>query len=216
MNFRHFIFSILVLIGISSAAHAQIHGLSITDTAEPPGKGAVHIVGSAFEAETSSLYGGRIAYGISDRLLVFTDLGVNDVDRFDPEFLGQAGMRYTLPVNLPFDLAIRSTAIPYIASYEHYVEFTVSLLASKYLDSKSNWAVYGAIGLDRQWWELEVPLDAATAAFTGMDTYVDKGNKTDVMATFGISRRLYGASRFFIEIADLSERYTCAGIRFEL
>ena len=195
MNIRHTLFSLLVLIGISSAAHAQIHGLSITDTAEPPGKGTVHIVGSAFEAETSSLYGGRIAYGASDRLLVFTDLGVNDVDNFDPEFLGQAGMRYTLPVNLPFDLAVRATTIPYIASYEHYVEFTLSLLASRFLDSRSVWAVYGAVGIDRQWWELYVPAYA----------YVDKGNSTDVAVSIGISRKLYGPSRIFIETSKNNE-----------
>ncbi|MFC1538517.1 hypothetical protein ACFL6H_03760, partial [Candidatus Latescibacterota bacterium] len=125
-------------------------------------------------------------------------------------------MRYTLPVDLPFDLAIRSTAIPYIASYEHYVEFTFSLLASKYLDSKSNWAVYGAVGIDRQWWELEVPLDAVTAAYLGQDSYVDRGNRTDIAVSVGISRKLYGPSRIFIETSKNNENYTGAGIRFEL
>ena len=205
---RQWIFGFLLLICASSTLNAQIHGLSITDTADSPGKGAIHIVGSTFVAETSSLYGGRLAYGVSERLLVFTDFGVHDADYFDPEFLGQAGMRYTLPLNLPFDLAVRATTIPYISSYEHYVEFTLSLLASRYLDSDSNWAIYGNVGIDRQWWELKIPY--------GQYSYVDKGNKTDLAISLGTSRKLFGTSRLFIEAAHIDEFYYCAGIRFEL
>jgi hypothetical protein len=207
---------LFTLIALSSAAHAQIHGLTLIDTADSPGKGTIHLAGSGFKAETSKLYGGRIGYGATDRMLVFADLGVHDADHFDPEFLGQAGMRYTLPLDLPFDLAVRATTIPYIASYEHYLELTFNFLASKYLDSKENWAVYAAVGLDRQWWELEVPLDPATAAFLGKDTYVDRGNRTDIATTAGISRKLFGTSRLFIEASNIDENYGCAGIRFAL
>lgn len=199
----------------ATGAYAQIHGLSVLDTADSPGKGTMHAVAGTFTAETSSLYGGRFAYGVTDDMLAFIDLGVHDADHFDPEFLGQLGMRYTLPLNLPFDLAFRATTIPYIASYEHYVEFTVSLLASRYLDSGRRWAVYGGTGLDRQWWELKVPLDKATAAMTGMDTYVDKGNKTDVSYVVGFSGRLSSAFRVFVEGARVDENYGCAGIRYE-
>ncbi|MFC1694184.1 hypothetical protein ACFL1R_11830 [Candidatus Latescibacterota bacterium] len=216
MVLRRCLFGLLLLIGATSTVNAQIHGLSVADTADPPGNGSIHVVGSTFVAETSSLYGGRLAYGVSERLLVFTDIGVHDADYFDPEFLGQIGMRYTLPINLPFDLAVRATAIPYIASYEHYVEFTLGLLASRYLDSDSNWAIYGNVGIDRQWWELVVPFDPLTAALYGQDSYIDKGNRTDVSISFGTSRKMYGASRLFLEVADIDEFYGCAGIRFEL
>ena len=215
MLIKRFLFLIILLTG-SAAVNAQIHGLNVTDLAESPGKGSIHVVGGAFEAETSSLYGGRIAYGLSDRLLVFTDIGVHDADYFDPEFLGQAGMRYTLPLRLPFDLAVRATTIPYISSYEHYVEFTLSLLASKYLDSNSNWAIYRNVGIDRQWWELTVPFDAVTATLYGQDSYTDKGNRSDLSVLLGLSRKLSGTSRFFLEVADIDERYGCAGIRLEL
>ena len=216
MVLKRCLFGLFLIIGASSTVHAQIHGLSVTDTANPPGKGNKHIVGSTFVAETSSLYGGRLAYGVSERLLIFTDIGVHDADYFDPEFLGQIGMRYTLPINLPFDLAVRTTAIPYIASYEHYVEFTLGLLASRYLDSDSNWAIYGNVGIDRQWWELYVPFDAVTATLYGQDSYTDKGNRSDLSVLLGLSRKLSGTSRFFLEVADIDERYGCAGIRLEL
>ena len=216
MVLRRCLFGLLLLIGTTSTVNAQIHGLSVTDTADPPGKGNIHVVGSTFVAETSSLYGGRLAYGVSERLLVFTDIGVHDADYFDPEILGQAGMRYTLPLDLPFDFAVRATTIPYIASYEHYIEFTLGLLASRYLDSDSNWAIYGNVGIDRQWWELEVPFDPQTAAQYGQDSYIDKGNKTDFSISFGTSRKLFGASRLFLEAAYIDEFYGCMGIRFEL
>ncbi len=206
----------ILVFTVATAAGAQIHGLSVVDTADPPGKGAKHFVASTFVAETSSLYGGRLGYGLTDRLLVFADMGVHDADYFDPEFLGQAGMRYSLPLDLPFDLAFRTTAIPYIASYEHYVEITMGFLASRYLDAESAWAVYAGAGLDRQWWELEVPLDPQTAAYTGMDTYTDRGNRTDVTYSLGISRRLTRTTRLFLEGADVDEYYGCAGVRFEL
>ena len=205
MVFKRCLFGLLLLIGATSTVNAQIHGLSVTDTADSPGKGSIHVVGSTFVAETSSLYGGRLAYGVSERLLVFTDIGVHDADYFDPEFLGQFGMRYTLPLDLPFDLAVRATAIPYIASCEHYVEFTLSLLASRYLDSDSNWAIYGNVGNDRQWWELKVPFDAQTAALYGQDSYVDKGNKTDFSISLVTSRKLFGANRLFLEVAYIDE-----------
>ena len=203
---RRYLFGFVLLFCVASTVNAQIHGLSVTDTAEPPGKGNMHVVASTFVAETSSLYGGRVAYGVSERLLVFTDIGVHDADYFDPEILGQAGMRYTLPLNLPFDLAVRATTIPYISSYEHYVEFTLGLLASRYLDSGSNWAIYGNVGIDRQWWEIKVPYDP----------FIDKGNKTDFSILLGISLKLFGASRLFLEAANIDEYYGCAGIRFEL
>ncbi|MHB9031147.1 MAG: hypothetical protein ACYC9O_20465 [Candidatus Latescibacterota bacterium] len=213
---KHSFWGFILFLCVSSGANAQIHGLSIVDTAEPAGKGAIHVVASTFVAETSKLYGGRLAYGVREGLLVFADLGVHDADYFDPEILGQAGMRYTLPLKLPFELAVRATTIPYIASYEHYVEFTLGLLASRALDSRAQWIMYGNTGLDRQWWELEVPFDPQTAALYGQDSYVDKGNRTDVSFTLGISRKLTKATRIFIEAAKVDEYYGCIGVRFEL
>ncbi len=207
---------VLLILLTTSAANAQIHGLSVIDTADPAGKGTIHIVAGTFMAETSAAYESRLAYGISERLLVFADLGVHDADYFDPETLGQAGMRYTLPLRLPFELAVRATTIPYIASYEHYVECTLGLLASRHLDSGSRWIVYGSAGLDRQWWELIVPFDPVTAAMYGQDSYVDKGTRTDYSFTLGISGRITGTSRVFIEAAHVDEYYGGMGIRFEL
>ena len=99
---------------------------------------------------------------------------------------------------------------------EHYVEFTLGLLASRYLDSDSNWAIYGNVGIDRQWWELEVSFDPQTAALYGQDSYIDKGNRTYVSILLGTSLKLFGASRLFLEVAEIDEFYGCAGIRFEL
>ena len=216
MILTRWILGFMLVMGCASTAHSQIHGLSVTDTADTPGRGTLHIVGSTFVAETSNLYGGRLAYGVTDRLLVFADMGVHDADYFDSEFLGQAGLRYTLPIDLPLDLAVRATTIPYIASYEHYVEFTLGLLASRALDADADWILYGNAGIDRQWWELVVPFDAQTAAFLGQDSYTDRGNRTDIAVVLGISRALYGSSRFFIEAAEVDEYYGCTGIRMEL
>ena len=72
------------------------------------------------------------------------------------------------------------------------------------------------MGIDRQWWELVVPFDRQKAALYGQDSYTDKGNKTDIAVSLGISRKLFSASRLFLEVADIDEFYGCAGIRFKL
>ncbi|MFC1477152.1 hypothetical protein ACFL6L_01680 [candidate division KSB1 bacterium] len=162
------------------------------------------------------MYGGRFAYGISERLLIFTDVGRYSTEYADPEIMAQPGIRYTLPVDLPLDLAVRSTVIPYVASYEHYIELTLSLLASRYLDTASIWAVYGSVGVDYQQWELKLALDPMLAALTGQDTYIDKGDKTDAIFALGASRKLTDAACLFVEIAHVDDFFSSAGIRLDL
>ncbi|MFC1493454.1 hypothetical protein ACFL6O_05780 [candidate division KSB1 bacterium] len=193
----------------TSVLNAQIHGLSVSDTADPAGNGIMQIMGCTVQSENSSMYGGRFAYGISDRFLLFTDIGSYDHEKASStETIAQAGMRYSLPVDLPVDLAVRATIIPYIASYEHYIELTFGLLISRYLDSGMNWAIYGSAGVDYQQWELELSL--------GQYTYIDKGDQTDLSLSLGITRRITGKTRLFLEVANVKDLFGCAGIRFDL
>ena len=216
MVFRHYFVGLMLFLGAVPVVNAQVTGLSIADTSEPAGKGRISIMGITIHGENSSLYGGRLAYGIGERLLLFTDIGSYDTEYADAETMGQFGVRYTLPVDLPFDLAVRGTAIPYVASYEHYVELTLNLLASRYLDADSNWAVYGSLGAVHQQWELELALDPVQAAQLGQDTYVDKGDDAKFSAVLGATRKLPGAFRLFAEVAHVDDFFWCAGLRFDI
>ncbi|MCP4726905.1 MAG: hypothetical protein GY863_17830 [bacterium] len=217
MLLRQILIGLVLIFSLTPILNAQIHGLSVSDTADPAGKGNMQIMGCTVQSENSSMYGGRFAYGISDRFLLFMDIGSYDHEKaLKTETMGQFGLRYSLPVDLPFDLAVRSTIIPYIASYEHYVELTLSLLVSRYLDSDSNWGIYGSVGVDYQEWELEMSLDPVQAAMYGQDTYIDVGDQTDISFSLGFTRRLFGTTRLFIEAAHVKDFFGGAGIRFDL
>ena len=215
MAVKKYIIGIIFLFS-TSILNAQIHGLSVSDLADSPGKGSKNITAFTFKGENSYSAAGRFAYGINDRVLLFLELGHYKHERASSEVLGQFGFRWSLPVNLPFDLSLRTTFIPYIASYEHYIELTANLIASRYLDQESKWAVYGGLGVDYQEWELEMALDPIQAAFLGQDTYIDIGDQTDPIFLLGISTKLSDIIRIFIEAAHVKEYYGCIGFRFEL
>jgi len=206
----------LIFLFSTSVMNAQIHGLSVSDLADPAGKGMKHLMGFTSKGENSSSYCGRFAYGISERILLFTDIGTYKHELASAETMAQFGLRYSLPFEIPFDLAVRTTLIPYIASYEHYVELTMSLLASRNLDSKSKWSIYGGLGVDFQEWELEMALDPVQAAYLGQDTYTDKGDQTDPVFFIGTFYKLMDKIRIFIETAHVKEFYGNIGIRFDL
>lgn len=222
MVLKKCIVGILLIFSAASIANAQIHGLIVSDTADPAGKGVFQIMANTFKNENSSLYGGRLAYGVTERLLLFTDIGNYKNKPENPaiiesnDIIAQAGMRYSLGFNLPFDLSIRSTIIPYVASWEHYIELTFGLLASRYLDARSNWAVYGSAGIDYQQWKLEFDFYPAYAAMLGQDSYVDEGDQTDLSVSLGLSVRLTPTTRFFLEAAHVADFYGCAGLRFDI
>ncbi len=213
----------LMFLFSSSIVNAQIHGLSIADLADPAGKGTKQLTAFAFTSKNSDSFGARFAYGISDRILLFMDLGKFDHEKSDPETMGQFGVRYSLPLELPFDLSIRSTLIPYKKDFEHYIDATLSLFASRYLDSKSKWAAYGGFGINYQEWELEMALDPMQAAYLGYDTYVDIGDRNDLLYCLGMSFEIKSSARLFIETVYFdqiddsdSESYSSMGLRFEL
>ncbi|MFC1555944.1 hypothetical protein ACFL67_02565 [candidate division KSB1 bacterium] len=214
MKLKKLVTGLFLLMSSTSLLNAQIHGLSVADLAEPPGKGVVHVMGSAIESENSSLLGGRLAYGITKRILLFTDIGNYKTQYASDEIMVSAGIRYSLPVDLPFDIAVRTTVIPYVASYEHYVELNLGLLVSRYLDSNKNWAVYGSAGTNYQQWNLELALDPVTAALLGQSTYTDEGDQNDIAYSIGVTFRLIGTARLFLEAAHVADTYGCAGVKF--
>ncbi|MFC1553694.1 hypothetical protein ACFL7D_03575 [candidate division KSB1 bacterium] len=216
MVLKKYLVGLIILISTASFVNAQIHGLPVTDTADPVGKGSIHFMGNGFGNDKTTSYAGRIGYGISNRILLFTDMGIYDDEHSDNEFLAQFGARYTLPVNLPFDLAVRSSIIPYKKDFEHYIEITFGLLASRYLDQNSNLAIYGGVGIDYQEWELEFELDPAQAAYLGYSTYIDKGDQKDAAYLLGVTRQLTDSARLFLEAAHVADFFGCAGIRFDL
>ena len=214
MILKNCLASLILIIAVTTSANAQVQGLSLADMADSAGKGHTSIMAITIQGENSSLYGGRIAYGVTEGLNLFMDMGSYDTEYASPEIMAQFGARYTLPVELPFDLSVRGTAIPYVASYEHYIELTLGLHASCYLDAQSRWGMYGYAGIVHQGWELEFDLDPAYAEFPGQ-TYIDKGDKRTFSTVLGITCKLFGPTRLFTEMAHTDDYYGCAGIRFD-
>ena len=212
---RYVVFLGMIMVPVLTAT-AQIHGLPVADAPTTQTKGSIDLTPCLVLSEDSTLYGGRIAYGATESLLLFIDLGSYKTDYAPAETMGQLGVRYVLPVDLPVNLSLRATAIPYIASFEYYVELTFGLLASYELGVDHNWSIYGSAGVVYQEWELELALDAATAELTGQDTYVDEGDQADPSFALGAIRKLSDTSSIFLEMAYVDDLFGGIGIRWGL
>lgn len=100
----------LVVMAFAASAMGQIMGLPVGGGAATPNAGTLQVSGGGVFNGDLSLYGGRVAYGVADSLLVFGDVGLMDLDGLDIGFSFQAGATYALPFELPVDLALRATA----------------------------------------------------------------------------------------------------------
>ncbi len=201
---------LILVLCVATTVNAQIYGLSIGETAAPPGHGHIRISGSILSGnDDSTLYGGRLGYGVTEDVLLFADVGVFETQHADPETIAQAGAIYAPATDLPIDLALRVTLVPYIQSYEYYLETSFALLASRSLDERDQWVLYGSAGLLHQRWELEMAISAT-------QTYEDSGNQTKGHFAAGMMYQPSDMLSFFIEAARIDDTFWGGGARIRL
>jgi hypothetical protein len=90
----------------------QLIGLPIADGAAPAELGLLRASGGIVLGDDVNFYGGRVAFAPTDGLTVFGDLGAVDFDEsgIDMGWGIQGGGQFTLPMELPVDVAVRATA----------------------------------------------------------------------------------------------------------
>lgn len=216
MESRQLFVVALVLCASALGASGQIHGLPVADAPGSQGDAGLSVAPCILLTDSSSMYGGHLAYNVGERLLLFVDIGSYKTEHAPAETMGQAGLRYRLPLELPVNLSVRATTVPYIASFEYYVELTLGLLASREFGQDLNWSVYGGVGVVFQQWELELALSEEQAALTGQSTYTDIGEQTDASFVIGVTRRMYGSASCFLEVAYVDDLFGGVGIQLGL
>lgn len=91
---------------LTSSAMAML-GQPFADVATSQ-QGEIGVSGGLTIESDVNMYGVRASYGIMDGVSAFAGIGLLDPDFGDSEIYLQAGGKYQLPLDLPFDLAIRS------------------------------------------------------------------------------------------------------------
>jgi hypothetical protein len=203
----------IMAVMVAGSALAQILGLPIGGGAAAPGAGAWRVSGGGVFNGDLSLYGGRVGYAPIDGLLVFGDVGALDINKKDIGMAFQGGAQYTLPLDLPVDLALRASAGMGSAdegSREDDVKMTTfngGLLASKTFELFTPYAFVGVSFLDA---EARLYKSGRTAQY----------DETDVMLAGGVSVSPNENLSVYLEVAfiELTEwiddAFFAAGVRW--
>ena len=199
---------VLAIGALAAPAMAQFGGLPYADSAAAPEAGLMRVSGGLVMGDDFNTYGGRFTYGVMDGLAVFGDLGLLDPDEGDSGFAYQGGAKFTLPLELPVDLAVRA-AIG-MASYDveggdaDMTDFNGGVLASKDLDM---FTPYAFIGLNYLKWE--VSADTEFGSFDADD------DETDIALAGGVIFSLTDQISLYGEVAYIDDPFFAAGGRFQ-
>ena len=98
---------IATVLMLAVPAMAQFAGLPIAGGAAAPEAMEAGVSGGVVLGNDINLYGGRMGFAPMAGLVFFGDIGALDPDDGDMGWSVQGGAQYTLPVDLPVDLALR-------------------------------------------------------------------------------------------------------------
>ena len=182
--------------------------------------GEARVTGAITLESDIKLYGARFTYGLLDGMALFGGLGLADPDDFDTDPYFQLGGLYRLPVQLPFDLALRGSFG--IASFEDdwfagSTELDVWMLGVGALGSyriQQQLDVYGYAGLSIQHTDMTVRRDYGDAwgrrRWSDDDTDIEPALAAG--ALFWLNREL----SFFGELAHIDDVFVSFGVRYDL
>lgn len=98
----------VILASMAGGVFAQGYGVPLADTAAPCEEGMFRLGASYTYEKYVRAYGVRLGYGLDEGIQIFGDLGGLDPDKSDMSLGFQVGGIYTLPFELPIDLAVRA------------------------------------------------------------------------------------------------------------
>ena len=140
--------AVAVALGVASSAMAQL--LQVGQTAAKTDVGAIS--GTAgFSIGTGDfdvkVFGARCSYGVIENLLVVGDVGLAVLPGDNKMGLGVAA-QYTLPVELPVDVAVRVGFGTYsVSDFSDAGAINAMLMASSKIEAVDGLAVYGGVGI---------------------------------------------------------------------
>ena len=139
-----------MLVAATSGFGQNGYSLPIAEAGAPTKQDQVWVAGGISVRDNILFVGGRGTWAYIDNLLVFGDLGWADVSGWDGGPAIQAGVLYTLPLQVPADVAIRGTVYkPFIDSAVSITGATLYGIVGKDLDAMiPGLSIYGGMGLD--------------------------------------------------------------------
>jgi opacity protein-like surface antigen len=140
---------VAMMCALAAPAMAQIMGMPLADSAAAPEQGLLRASGGVIIGDDANAYGGRITYGLMEGLALFADLGMIDPDGGDTGLCYQGGGKFTLPLDLPVDVAVRGaigmTSYEVLNTDVDVMGVAIGGLVSKEIEQ---FTPYGYIGLD--------------------------------------------------------------------
>ena len=162
-------------------------------------QGEMRITGGITLESDLNLYGARFSYGIMDGFSVFAGAGLFDPDLGDSELYLQGGGKYTLPLDLPVDLAIRASLGYMSGDWFDLMTINGGVLASTAVNPMIT--VYGFGGLSH--WRISP----------------DRGSdntENELALAGGAIFNLNENVSFFAELAHIDEMFISLGARYTL
>ena len=194
---------VLVVLMLAAPAMAQLAGLPIAGGATAmKGVGAS---GGVVLGDDFNLYGARVNFAPADGVLFFGDAGALDPDEGDMGWAIQGGGQFTLPVELPVDLALRG-AIGFGGFDAEEVDVSATLMTlngglvvSKTIETLTPYAFLGINYAD------------TTVEIKGYDE--ESEDETDAVVAGGLSVALNEQISLYGEIAYIDDVFFGFGAR---
>lgn len=166
--------------------------------------GEKRITGSITLESDVNLYGGRFTYGLTEEMAVFGGVGIIDIDHWDSEPYFQFGGQYSLPVDTPFDIALRGAFG--ITSFDEVDLWTLNLGALLSYQIDPMFTVYGFGGISHHDWEVSYRAGMHRVSYSDSDT--------ELAIAGGAIFTLDDNISFFGELAHIDDLFISLGARF--
>lgn len=196
---------VAMVCAMAAPAMAQVLGLPIADGAAAEPQGLLRLSGGAIVGDDANAYGGRVLFGVIEGLALMADLGIVDPDGGDTGFAYAGGAKFTLPVDLPVDLAVRGTIG--MSSYEvgpvdvDVMDISVGGLVSKTIEQ---FTPYGFLGF---------VYEDVDADFEGLGSGSD--SDTEIAIAGGVLFALNEQISLYGELAHIDDLFFGLGGRFQ-
>ncbi|MBU1694623.1 MAG: hypothetical protein KKC51_11760 [Verrucomicrobia bacterium] len=196
---------VAMVCAMAAPAMAQFIGLPYADSAAAPAAGLIRVSGGVVIGDEANAFGGRVTFGVMEGLALFADLGLIDPDGGDTGLCYQGGGKFTLPLDLPVDVALRGvigmSSFDAGATSVDVFDVNVGALVSKDMEM---FTPYGFIGLDYEDAEVDIP---------GTGSISD--DETNVAIAGGVLFSLTEQLSFYGEIVHIDDLLFGLGARWQ-
>lgn len=190
-----------LLVWVAGSAQAQLAGVPIAGGVEAIPSLQARLGGGVVWGDDYNLYGVRGDLGLVENLSLFADVGLIDPDDGSTDLALQGGGWFTLPVDMPLDVAVRGalgkTRFSVKGGSVHLLTYNVGVVASKQIGILIPYTFFGVnhakerIRIKEHGRATERDTDLAVAAGLSLDinrritVYAELSHVDDGQVSFG-------------------------------